>query len=411
VTPDASGKELITIFSTFLVDIQKDHTQRCDTLTPHIPDLAEANKQVVSKITHLAVDVSTFMEEAQDDFITKVDFHHTLDPLENDIMSVPGRLSLPEWWQSATIHAPPRRRPPKSTLQCSPPAPLPPPKSATTQPAPTWAKVVSKPRKKVTTPVVKPAPGAANTQPRRKAPSTKKGLTLRECRLMIKRDGYPITTSVIAIRDSINAALNAALIQCLECNSANYLMFTTMYTVKVTLLNSKMSQFLHLIPGVTTVHLDSSSAKLHVHGIPTSYALADIGRKLTTFNTGLAIAQQPWWLTSDEKRASKKASTIVITTTGPKEKDFGQQSHLSAFSSTYQLERHLCFIQSTQCFNCHQFGHHTLKCTKQSTCRWCSKPPCGGDQASPTTSKATRGRLWLYSSPLVGSCSGPHATH
>jgi hypothetical protein len=70
-------------------------------------------------------------------------------------------------------------------------------------------------------------------------------------------------------------------------------MFTTMHMVRVTSLNRKISQFPHLIPGVTAVHLDSLSAQLLVHGIPTSYALANIGRELTTFNTGLALAQQP----------------------------------------------------------------------------------------------------------------------
>jgi hypothetical protein len=62
-------------------------------------------------------------------------------------------------------------------------------------------------------------------------------------------------------------------------------MFTPMDTVKATLLNSKIFQFLHLIPGITEVHLDSPSAQLLVQGMPTSCALADIGRELTTFNT------------------------------------------------------------------------------------------------------------------------------
>jgi hypothetical protein len=198
---------------------------------------------------------------------------------------------------------------------------------------------------------------------------------------MIKRDSYPLTTSVITIRDSVNAALNAILIQCVECNPANHLMFITMDTVKATSLNSKISQILNLIPGVTNVHLDSRSAQLLVHAIPTSYALADIGRELTTFNTGLALAQLPRWLTSDEKRAGKKASTIVITATSPKALDFAQQSHLSAFSCTYQLERRLRFNQSTQCFNFHQFGHHTLKCSEQSTYHCCSKQHSTGNHA------------------------------
>jgi hypothetical protein len=84
--PDASGKELIEIFLTFLADIQKYYTQRCDTLTAHIITFVEANREVTSEISHLAEEVSNFMEEAHDDFITKVDFHHCLGPLENDIM-------------------------------------------------------------------------------------------------------------------------------------------------------------------------------------------------------------------------------------------------------------------------------------------------------------------------------------
>jgi hypothetical protein len=194
--PDASGKELIEIFSTILVDIQKDNSQRCDTLTDHIVTLVEANKEVASEITHLAKEVSNLVEEAQDEFITQVDFHHSLDPLGSEIMSVQGRLSSPHWRESSAIPASPRYEIPKSTFEFSPPTPPPPPKSTTTQPAPTWVKVVSKPRKKVTTPATKPAPAAVNTQPTPKAPSTKKGPTLEEHRLMMKRDGSPLTTSV-----------------------------------------------------------------------------------------------------------------------------------------------------------------------------------------------------------------------
>jgi hypothetical protein len=157
------------MFLTFLVDIQKDYTQRCDTITAQIVTLTEANREVTSEITHLAEEVSNFIEEAQGNFITKVDSHHSLDPLESDIMSVQGRPSSPEWWESSTIPASPRDETPKSIFESSPPPPPPPPKSATTQPAPTWAKVVSKPRKKVTTAATTPAPAAANTQPTPKA--------------------------------------------------------------------------------------------------------------------------------------------------------------------------------------------------------------------------------------------------
>jgi hypothetical protein len=76
---------------------------------------------------------------------------------------------------------------------------------------------------------------------------------------MIKGDGSPLTLCVIPIRDNIDAALITIIIQHVECNLVNHLMFTMMDTVNVTSLNSQHSQFLYLFPGVNRVHLDSPS--------------------------------------------------------------------------------------------------------------------------------------------------------
>jgi hypothetical protein len=108
---------------------------------------------------------------------------------------------------------------------------------------------------------------------------------------MIKGDSSPLTTSVITIRDSINTALNVILIQQMECNPVKYLTLTTMNTVKITSLNSKIPQSLHLIPRVTRVHLVSLHVYLLVYRMPTSYTLVDIGMEPTYFNTGLSLIQ------------------------------------------------------------------------------------------------------------------------
>lgn len=88
---------------------------------------------------------------------------------------------------------------------------------------------------------------------------------------------------------------------------------TTMQSKRATFLNSKLSSFLHLIPGTLDVHFDLPITLLLVHGIPTSYALTAIAMELTTFNPGLALTPYPKWLTSETSRAGKAASTIVIT--------------------------------------------------------------------------------------------------
>src|SRR5438445_13664098 len=77
-----------------------------------------------------------------------------------------------------------------------------------------------------------------------------------------------------------------------------------------------------LIPGTTTVCLDTPTTQLLVHGIPTDNSLATIATELTTFNTGLALTEEPRWLTSDAARSSKSASTVVITVTGARAPDF-----------------------------------------------------------------------------------------
>ena len=161
----------------------------------------------------------------------------------------------------------------------------------------------------------------------------------------------------------------------------------------------------------TTVQQDSPSAQILVHGIPTSYSLANIDKGLTTFNTGLVLAHPPRWLRPDQQRVGKKASSVVITTAGPKAKNLALLPRLSAFSATFRLECRLRFGPHTQCCNCQRYSHHTLKCTKPATCHWCSKDHSAGDHTCPTATCQTSGRLCVHSSPMCFNCDGPHEAH
>src|SRR5205807_431107 len=177
-----------------------------------------------------------------------------------------------------------------------------------------------------------------------------------------------------------------------------------------TSLNSKVSAFLHLIPGTTTVHLDCPASQLLVHGIPTSHSLATIVTELTTFNTGLTLIQQPRWLTSDNSRANKAASTVVISITSPKAPLFiGKR--LAAFSSTYRTKHRLRFNSFTQCSNCHSFGHHSTKCNNPAACRWCTIRHSTGDHSCPTATCRIRSHLCSHSTRRCVNCGGPHDAH
>ena len=134
------------------------------------------------------------------------------------------------------------------------PKPTPPPA------VPLWSQVAGRKAKKPAPPppakAPHTAPPAATSSPPAPPATQVKEMTHRERRLLIKRDGSPLTSSTVAIWDSINAALQATLIQRAVCRPDNNLTLVTVETVKAASLSNKASSSLHLIPGTTTVGLD-----------------------------------------------------------------------------------------------------------------------------------------------------------
>src|SRR5205807_253899 len=91
--------------------------------------------------------------------------------------------------------------------------------------------------------------------------------------------------------------------------------------------------------------------------------------------------------------------------------EFASASRLSAFSTTFKLERHLRFNQFTQCANCQQFGHHTLKCSNAPSCHWCAWPHPTRDHCCPSSTCQQKGRLCPHTSPKCVTCAGPQEAH
>jgi len=137
---------------------------------------------------------------------------------------------------------------------------------------------------------------------------------------MVKRKGAHLKKTELELRNEINIALVSIYIQTIS--KGNTITITTIESIRTILLNSKMGTFLYLIPGTVSVHLYTRITQLLVHRLPTSSSLDVITTKLITFNTGLAFTGQPRWLTTDEFRVGKTASTIVIAITGPRASDY-----------------------------------------------------------------------------------------
>jgi len=154
-----------------------------------------------------------------------------------------------------------------------------------------WATVARKGRKEKTTMAARAtnAPARSTTNNR---PQLRKALTTRESRLIFKREGGPLPTTALDLRDDINLALAATYVQTVSLRG-NTVTLTTKESIKATSLDSKVGTFLYLIPGTVSLHLDTPVSHVLVHGIPTSKSLAEIANELTTFNSGLSLTSQP----------------------------------------------------------------------------------------------------------------------
>ena len=184
-----------------------------------------------------------------------------------------------------------------------------------------------------------------------------------------------------------------------------------METVKAASLSNKVSSFLQLIPGTTTVRLDFPTVQILVHGLPTDRSLPDIAQELTTFNTGLALSRLLRWLTPDDPRAPKRVSTVVLTLTSSRARDVAMHARLAAFLATFKVEHHLRFNHYTQCHGCHQFGHHTLRCPNTHHCRWCAGTHSTRDHTCPTSTCTEKSRLCPDTSLKCVACASPHEAH
>jgi len=101
---------------------------------------------------------------------------------------------------------------------------------------------------------------------------SKKDITARERRLVIKEKGATINKTELELRNEMNNALTGAHIQTVS-KMGNTIMITTMELIRATSLNSRVGVFLYLIPGTVSVHLDTPVRQLLVHGLPTSSSL------------------------------------------------------------------------------------------------------------------------------------------
>jgi len=341
--------------------------------------------------------------QIQKDYRTAIDtLSKQITALTKEVSTLKNATLRPD--TPTPIHFPlPVTAPKRTAAPDSRPVALP-----TAAPHKSWATVARKGRKEKTTMAARAANAPARSTTNNR-PQLKKGLTARECRLVVKREGGPLPTTPLDLREDINLAPAATYVQSISLRG-NTVTLTTIESIKASSLNSKVGTFLHLMPGTVSVHLDTPRSHVLVHGIPTSKSLAAIASTLTTFNTGLSLTSQPRWLTTDDGMAGKAATTVLISITGPRASNYVGKC-LATFSSTYRTEPRLRFNSHIQCSKCRGYGHHSNRCTNPTSCRWCASPHPTANHTCPTATCRIRGRPCSHTVLRCVNCQGPHDAH
>lgn len=98
-----------------------------------------------------------------------------------------------------------------------------------------------------------------------------------------------------------------------------------------------------------------------------------IKTEISTFNKGLEPIGTPYWLTTAEKRANKRAGAIVVAFATEMEATSAIRNRLYIAGTSVKVEHYHSTAPSTQCQRCQGFGHKESYCKRQISCGLCSE--------------------------------------
>jgi hypothetical protein len=157
--------------------------------------------------------------------------------------------------------------------------------------------------------------------------------------------------------------------------------------------------------------LTSRMTKFLVHGIPTFYTPDEVRKDIEIANPSVKLTETPRWLTSDEKRQGKQASTMVIAICGTATlKDLGESVIVASKRCT--VETYLTFGPSTQCNFCQRYGHPSQRCPFEKdkhlpTCAVCAGPHLT-ELHTCTLDTCRQGILCTHPPIKCVNCDAPH---
>ena len=121
------------------------------------------------------------------------------------------------------------------------------------------------------------------------------------------------------------------------------------------------------------IQFSTQWTKFVLSGITTRTRMDDIDTSLRTHYPQLKLTQPPRWLTTEEQRVTKLASSVVIAIEGRHTLATLGTNALIVCNQDTTVRPYLSLRPDLQCGNCMQLGHTSGNCTNTTACGHCAK--------------------------------------
>jgi hypothetical protein len=248
---------------------------------------------------------------------------------------------------------------------------------------------------------------------KKKTPQPTVNNTLASRQLVLTRDTY-VSFDSLRLRNEFNDAfarkgVSVPVIASVTTSAKQNIVITTTPKFNGKYLLEHADVWDNITP-FTSAQLIESWHKVAVHNIPTSYSsnesLSIIKKEIETFNKGLKVVGNPYWLTKAERRQQQDTGTICIAFATEREAQQAIRNRLYVLGISVRAEKLHATPPTSQCPRCQRFGHSEARCSNTHVCKICA-----GRHATTVHKCNTcnaKGRTCMHTIPLCANCKEAH---
>lgn len=218
----------------------------------------------------------------------------------------------------------------------------------------------------------------STVESKKKTPTPQTPKNNLSSRQLILTQQNPIPINSLALRNKINDAfasngVKSPVIVSVSLSFKKNIVLTTTPTFNAKYLLENKNIWAKLISFQEALPI-TPWFKVAIHGIPTDLDnLGVIKTEIRTFNNGLQVVGEPYWLSHESNRRIKQAGTVCVAFSSQKDADYAIRNRLYLFGISVRAEKLHSTPPSTQCQNCQKFGHAENRCQNLPACKICSE--------------------------------------